>query len=54
MDTKNGINIFSDEYLKDEVIEKIKRHADYFLESTCDIERTRDMMDNVFKSGRDY
>lgn len=54
MDTRNGINIFSDEYLKDEVIEKIKRHADYFLESSLDIDRTREMMDNVFRSGREY
>lgn len=54
MDTTNGISIFSDEYLRDEVIEKIKRHADHFLETSCDIERTRDLMDNVFKSGRDY
>jgi hypothetical protein len=54
MDTTNGISIFSDEYLRDEVIEKIKRHADHFLETSCDIERTRDLMDNVFKTGRDY
>jgi hypothetical protein len=54
MDTSNGINIFSAEYLRDEVIEKIKRHADHFLETSCDIERTRDMMDNVFKANRDY
>ena len=54
MDTKDGIHIFSDQYLKDDVIEKIKRHADYFLESTCDIERTRDLMDNMFNSGRAY
>ena len=54
MDTMNGTNIFSDEYLKDEIIEKIKRHADHFLETSCDIERTRDLMDNVFKAGRSY
>jgi hypothetical protein len=54
MDTRDGIHIFSDEYLKDEVVEKIKRHADHFLESSCDIERARDLMDNMFNSGKAY
>jgi hypothetical protein len=54
MDNTNGVSIFSDDYLKDEVIEKIKRHADHFIETSCDIERTRDLFDNVFKSSRYY
>jgi hypothetical protein len=54
MDTRDGIDIFSEGFLKDEVLEKIKRHADHFLETSCDIERARDLMDNMFNSGRAY